>query len=277
MAARPALGRTAVAGILLVVLSLAVACGSDEETSGTTSSDAPEQGSAPAAEELDGTEHVSTEVTGREMVDDSRISVSFDDGIMSVSSGCNTMFGPYRLAEGSLAWSETPAATLVACPSEELTAQDEWLTDLLVGGVEVTLADGELTLQDGDTTIALTSSPVDLEALMGRTWTVIGTVADRTTSRLPRGVRRPWLSPGRGGLAQLFTGCNSGRTRVSVDGDDLVFGHASTSRGGCRTAALQTERKVLAMVNDNRSDYVAHHDDLLLVTTDGVGLLFQVR
>ena len=96
----------------------------------------------------------STEVTGHDLVPDTTISLVFEDGNLSANAGCNTMSAAYEVTDGNIAWSGPAAATMMAC-SDELTAQDEWLTELLTGGVDAT--------QDGDT---LTLTDVDLEIVL---------------------------------------------------------------------------------------------------------------
>ena len=71
---------------------------------------------------------------------------------------------------------------------------------------DATVEDDALTLQAGGVTIELaTDAPDDLESLLGRTWTAIGTVSDGAVSRLPVDTRRPRLDvvqgwfPGFGG------------------------------------------------------------------------------
>ena len=78
--------------------------------------------------------YVSTEVTGHDLVADTTIRLTFEDGNLSVNAGCNTMFAPYELTDDSLAWTEEPAATMMGCP-DDLTAQDQWLAELFTTGV----------------------------------------------------------------------------------------------------------------------------------------------
>ena len=55
---------------------------------------------------FDGTEWLSTAVTedgaDRPLVDGTRIRLSFTDGELAASAGCNTMGGAYRIEEGLL-------------------------------------------------------------------------------------------------------------------------------------------------------------------------------
>jgi heat shock protein HslJ len=272
------------AGLALLLLGALAACADDpddasSDTPATTSGSPASESPAPVgldATALEGTSYASTSVEGRELVAGTSVEVGFEGGTMSVWAGCNTVFGPFEVDGTTLTWSAEPATTLMACdPDRE--AQDEWLTDLFRGGVDATVDGDTLTVAADDTTIELaTAAPEDLSALLGRTWTVIGTVSDGAVSRLPVNTRRPRLDVGSDGLARLFTGCRSGRVTVQVDGDALVFSNATVQRGRCTGPARKTERAVLALL-DGPSDNAELHDHLLVVTKAGEGLFFEVR
>ena len=116
----------------------------------------------------------------------------------------------------------------------------------------------------------------NLEELLGRTWTVRGIVEDGVTSRVPSGVRNPRLEVGSDGLSRLDTGCNAGRTTVTVGEDFLTFGHPAVTRQACPGAAGGVEQAVLAVV-DGQSDHVWYRAATLVVTKGDRGLVFEVR
>ena len=85
---------------------------------------------------------------------DSTLRIAFVDGGISVNAGCNTLFGPADLSDGTIALTGALAGTRMACPPE-LMAQDDQLAAFLSAGPTWSL-DGELlTLSDGTTTITL--------------------------------------------------------------------------------------------------------------------------
>lgn len=270
-----------VLGTLLIVLSgLLAACSADspdatseptsESTSESTSTGTPVDRAA-----LAGTAYVSTRVDGHDLVPETEIELAFEGDQMSASAGCNTMFASYDLTGTTLAWVAEPASTLIGC-EPELADQDQWLAELLTTGVAAT-SDGEsLTLTGDGVTIELTSTAATaLQGLLGSRWTAVGTISDGTTSRLPVRTRRPTLSVRNDGLARLFTGCNSGRTTVRINGSSLAFANTRVTRGTCEGPAGETERAVLALL-DGPSDHAEVRDTLLIVTKDGQGLLFEI-
>lgn len=272
-------------GAALCLTALLAACGGDSgqdpdtgasPSSGSTTTSA--EATAPVLDRaaLDGTSYASTSVEGRELVPGSTIEMRFDDDSMSVWAGCNNLFGAYEVDDTTLAWSGEPASTMMGCEAA-LADQDQWLAGLLTSGVTAA-ADGDtLTLEGDGVTIELATAPADdLDGLLGRTWTVFGTVSDGAVSRLPVDTRRPRLDVAADGLARVFTGCRSGRTTVRVDGTTVEFANTTIQRGQCTGPARQTERDVLALL-DGPSDNAERHDSFLVLTRGGRGLFFQVR
>jgi len=220
--------------------------------------------------------YVSTQVTGYDLVANTSIRLTFEDGNLSANAGCNTMFAPYELTEDTLAWTGEPAQTMMGCV-EDLAAQDEWLAGLLTGGVEAASTASGLTLTSGDVVIELARAPEeDLQQLLGKTWTVVATMADGKTDRIPQSITRPRIVAGADGLSRLNTSCNTGRTTVTVDETSITFGHPAITRRGCQEPERTIEQRVLAVV-DGTSDYVVFDGSVLIVVKGDHGLVFQVR
>ncbi len=267
----------AVLGTLLLLLAGLTAC-SDDSGDGTAEPTSTGQASATPVDSgsLDGTAYVSTRVEGRELVPGSEIQLLFEDDVMSVSAGCNTMFGAYEMTGSTLAWVTEPASTMVGC-DPELAEQDAWLTELLTTGAEATSAGEILTLTSDDVAVLLAStSAATLDGVLGSTWTAIGTISEGTTSRLPVQTRRPTLNVRGDGLARVFTGCNSGRTTVRINESSLAFANTRVTSGACDGPAGKTERAMLALL-DGPADHAEVRDHLLIVTKDGQGMVFEIR
>ncbi|KYH45332.1 META domain-containing protein [Branchiibius sp. NY16-3462-2] len=101
---------------------------------------------------LNGRSFVSSTVTGHDLVADSSISLSFEDGRLAARPGCNNYSGPVAVTDGKIAWSGPAISTRMAC-SEELMAQDDWFSQLLTDGAELSVGDNALTLTAGDVTL----------------------------------------------------------------------------------------------------------------------------
>jgi heat shock protein HslJ len=262
----------------VLVLGALAGCGDSGDTSGdspTTTAD--ESPMAVDAAALDGATYESTSVEGHDLVEGSTIELGFEDGTMSVSAGCNTMFGPYDVTDGTLAWTGAPASSMMACAAE-LEEQDQWLTDLFTSGVQATGDGAALALTDGAVTIELadTSAP-PLDTLIGKAWTVVGTIADGATARLPVHTRRPWLTVAADGNTRVFTGCHSGRTSVRIVDDQIAFGKTNVPRGRCRGPARLNEEAVLAVIDHKTTDYAHFDGNILIAIVGDKGLVFQIR
>ncbi|HSL57533.1 MAG TPA: META domain-containing protein [Acidimicrobiales bacterium] len=127
----------------VALAALLAGCGDDD---GTTSL---------AAADLDGRTFVVTSVEGQTLVDGSEVSVTFEDGNISVQGGCNTLFGAYELDGSTLSPAGELAMTQRAC-DEPLMAQDDWLAAMIADEPDVSLDGGTLTLATDD--IALTAT-----------------------------------------------------------------------------------------------------------------------
>jgi heat shock protein HslJ len=267
----------AVLAVLLVLLGgLLTACSDDAGGEADDPSPAATTSETPAEPPTLAAAYTSTHVEGHDLVAGTEIELAFEDDVMSVSAGCNTLFATYELTDSLLAWADQPASTMIGC-DQELSEQDQWLAEIFSTGLTAQ-TDGEETLTltgDGVTIELQSTAATSLEGVLGRNWTGIGTIADGTTSRLPVRTRRPTLSVRDDGLARLFTGCTSGRTTVRVDGSTLAFANTRVMRGNCQGAAGDTHRAVLELL-DGTADHAELRDHLLIVTKGGRGMLFEI-
>jgi heat shock protein HslJ len=132
--------RSRMMAVALAALLLAAGgCGDDDDGSGAGPG-------PPAAADLDGRTFVSTGAEGFTLVPGTQVTLTFEDGNVSASAGCNTMSGPYEIDDGTLEVGDM-ASTLIGCP-DDLQRQDETLQDLLTGGPGMTL-DGEVLTISG--------------------------------------------------------------------------------------------------------------------------------
>jgi heat shock protein HslJ len=157
---------------------------------------------------------------------------------------------------------------------------------LLAGGLVAGCSDSEPEVGPGDrgtetpspgeNSPGTTTTADDLTNLIGRTWTVVATIADGATQRLAVRTARPWITVGDDGLSGLFTGCNSGRTVVRIEGNTISFGKTRVTRGACEGPARLTEEAVLDVL-EGASDDVTLNGKVLVVEKGDTGLVFQVR
>lgn len=152
---------TLIVAAALSALALTACSNSEKASTQTTTATAPTTApdatvvEQPAGEvTLTGKTFTATEVTGHTLVEDSALTIMFEDETIAVRAGCNNMNGGYTFGEGTL---EAPmlASTMMAC-EPELMAQDQWVGEFLAAAPDAELSGETLTLTSGDTTIVLT-------------------------------------------------------------------------------------------------------------------------
>ncbi len=245
----------------VICLGFLAACGDDDDGAG---------GSPP---DIDGREFVSEEVQGHELVPDSQIRIAFQDEALSANAGCNTMNGGYAF-DGSTLEVEMLATTEMAC-EEPLMAQDQFVSELLMGGPTVTLDGDTLTITSGDTVVTMLDREVaepDLP-LEDTAWTLDAIIANEAVSGVPEGVEST-LVIGADGSAAVNTGCNSGSTSVTVGDGTLTFDPMAVTLMLCEGDGGSVEQAVLATLAGEVT-YSIERDVLSIRAADGSGLDYR--
>lgn len=262
----------AVVGRLLVLatvvgLLVAAGCGDGDGEAdvgtGSTSSTAARDTSAP----LDGRAFVSTSVEGRELVPGSTVTMSFQEGRVSVQAGCNTMTGPYTF-DGTTLTVGDMAGTMMGC-EPALMDQDQWLAGYLAAGPAASLEGDTLRLTADGVTVTLVDRTVAEPArpLAGTAWSLETLVEGEAASSVPAGVEPPTMQIGEDGFAAVFTGCNRGRSAVGTNGPTLSFGPLALTRMACPGDAAAVEASVVAVL-DGDVTFAIEGDQLTLTKGD---------
>ena len=233
---------------------------------------------APSDDEgsLEGSEWLSIAVTesgvDRPLVDGTQIRLTFADGQLGASAGCNSIGGPYRIEEGLLLF-EGGGMTEMGC-DDERHAQDEWLVGFLAAQPAIAHEGDKLTLTSGETVIALQDREVaepDLP-LTGTTWTVDSLISGDAVSSVP-GDATATLVFTDDGRVEVDTGCNTGGGPYEVTDSTLRIGVVETTLIGCDGAVAQLELAVLAVLHAGEVDYAIDAGTLTLMAGDqGLGL-----
>jgi len=267
----------AVAAVSLAAALVLASCGSSDSgakggsgadgttTEATTSTTAASGG----ALGLDGKAFTATGVEGYEPVADSQLTLTFQDGNLSVNAGCNTLFSTYEVDGDQLAWSGTPGGTMMGCP-DDLMNQDTWLIELFTAGVTAQLDGDELTLTSDDVTITL--AEVADAPLEGTAWTLESVVADDAVSTYASGEGGdPTLTIAEDGTVQVFTGCNTGNTTAEVTDTTITFAPMAMTQMMCADAA-EVEAAVTTVL-DGETTYVIDGSSLTITKGD-TGLIY---
>jgi heat shock protein HslJ len=102
---------------------------------------------------LAGQTFVSADVDGEQLVEDTRITLTFTADTLSADAGCNTMHGSYTIDDDVLKV-DAMVQTLMSC-GPTLDAQDQWVAAFLQAGPTATLVHDVLTLEHDGTEVVL--------------------------------------------------------------------------------------------------------------------------
>jgi heat shock protein HslJ len=261
----------------LVATAALAACGSDADGSATSdsptdqTSDSQTETSVPTSgsDGLDGRSFVSTEVDGHELVPDSVVRLTFEDGSLSINAGCNTMFGGYTV-EGDVLSAPTMAMTEMAC-DPALMEQDAWISGLISNGPTVTVDGDTLTIAGPD---AQTITFLDTEVaepdqpLEGTRWVVDGLLANEGVSTVPIGAEASITISD--GTAAVEAGCNTGSATVTITDSTITFGPLMLTRMACPQPQMDLENAVVSVLSGDVA-YTIDSSTLQLRTSTDAG------
>jgi heat shock protein HslJ len=218
-------------------------------------------GTAAAPQPLEGRTFLSTSVTkdgaDRPLVPGTQVRISFTDGRIGLSAGCNIMGGAYGVDGGQLLVAAA-GMTEMGC-DDARHAQDDWLTSFISSRPTLRLTGNDLVLEADGTVVTLADRKVsepDL-ALVGPTWTVTSIVSGDTVSSIPDGIVATLQFAADGGV-RVRTGCNEGTARAQIDSKTIRFSDIALTKRACEGAAAQMEAAVLSVL---RADQVAYRID----------------
>ncbi|MFJ8954236.1 META domain-containing protein [Streptomyces sp. NPDC102381] len=161
--------------------------------------------------------------------------------------------------------------TMMLCEGKDVAAFEKTLARTLAekNTVEAKGDDLTLTRENGDT---VTLAKQRDAKLVGTKWNVTSLSADDTTSSVPKAAQgRARLVFDKDGHVSARLGCNSGRAKATVKGDDITFGPLSSTRMGCIGEAAKLERTMLDVLKKKVS-YEIQGDSLTLKAPGGNGI-----
>ena len=219
---------------------------------------------------LDGRTFLSTKVEGHDLVRGSTIRLTFQDGRIGVSAGCNQMSGSYAFVGGHLKTGQM-ATTEMGC-EPPLMAQDVWVGTFL-DGATVTLAGDTLTLVNGGVTMTLTDRKVadPDRPLQGTRWVVDGIIAGDAVSSVPAGVTASLTIANDQLRVQI--GCSGGVALVQATATTLTIGPIAPMQEGCAPDGSAIQKAVWAVLSGQVT--YAIEADVLTLTSGPAGLMLR--
>jgi heat shock protein HslJ len=256
-------------GILLAMgVSLLAGCSSDhnkEEKSAATPM---------------GRTFVSTAVEGQQIPGGGPMTLTFADGKISASSGCNSANGTVDLANGILHVG-TLASTLMACPDERGQA-DSWQDKVLTSLPKWRLDDSTLTLTGKDITVTLLDKKVAQpdKPLIGTTWIVTALMTpDAQIRSQTLDEVKPTLTIAPDGAVSGSAGCNRmtghATPAPAANGPDVTF-QIGITKMACAPEIMEVEQAVLKAL-DGKTTATIDANTLILRNTNGSGLTLRAE
>ncbi len=246
--------------LVLATLLVATACGQgDDNASGSGS---------PTG--LDGRTFLSTAATGIELVADTRVSITFENGTVRANAGCNTMSGDYELVDGRIVVAQLTATEMGCDPPRH--AQDDAIASLLMLGASYELTGDELVLRRDAIELRLTDRRVadPDRPLVGTAWELDTLIDGEVASTSPAGYAATLRIEG--DRFTLDGSCNDFDGPVTVEGDRLVFGQTRMTAVGCGDLE-EIERRLMSFFQGEATFTI--EADRLTITNGDRGLAFR--
>lgn len=233
----------------------------------------------PAATPM-GRTFVSTAVDGPQIPGGGPLTLTFADGRISASSGCNTADGTVDFTDDTLHVG-TLASTLMACPGDRGEA-DSWQDKLLTALPKWQLDDGTLTLTGKDVTVTLLDKKLAQpdKPLIGTTW-IISTLMtpDAQIRSQTLDYVKPTLAIAPDGAVSGSAGCNRmtghATAEPTANGPDVTF-QIGTTKMLCAPEIMEVEQSVLKVL-DGKTTATIDADTLILRNTNGFGLTLRAQ
>lgn len=234
----------------------------------------PPAGTGPA---LNGRTFLSIKVmdggVAKPLVQGTVIRISFTDGQIGASAGCNTIGGTYTLDGDTLIFQGGGMTEMGCDPARH--AQDDWLAAILGARPTITLNGNDLVLTSGTTTITMLDKEIadPDRALVGQTWTLSSIITGEAVSSVPAGVTAT-ITFHDDGSVDIQPGCNSGGGRYEVDGESISFTDLITTEMACMGGGGQVEAAVLSVLSAQSITWAIDAGSLTLMAGD-IGLQFS--
>ena len=272
----------AVVGLLLVLT--ACSNGSDDESATTvqttltpeaiTTTTVPAE-TADGEPDLDGVSFAVSDISGYVPAGAAYLDLSFQNGTLAASLGCNILAAPYLLEGNQLKWTTEPRGEFTCSTSE--TADETRLRDLLTRGTIASVEGGVLTIEGAGASISF--SQVEPTPLEDTVWYLHGTISDGAALATPSG-SLPTLQMVRGDTARMTTECDNGLAVVAIEEGSINFSDPLWDGLSCTQETTMSAAEN-AMLKDRFQQVLDGHTDFtigaqtLIIKNDDQGLILR--
>jgi len=184
---------------------------------------------------------------GFEPLAGSTVSLSFRDGSLGVSAGCNSLGGEFSLDDGHLVLAEGGITERGCDPAPH--AQDEWLWAFIQARPQLELEGTSLTLTGASAVLAFRDREVadPDRPLVATPWTIDTFFSSDAASNLPLSSDPTFVFAADGNL-QFDTTCNSGTGKYTVAGNQITLSTVDLTLIACGGASAFAENHILKVL-----------------------------
>jgi heat shock protein HslJ len=216
------------------------------------------------------------------LVTGTTLRLSFQDGSIGASAGCNSMSGGATWSDGVLVIDGNALATTEMGCDPALMDQDTWFANLLTSHPTLARDGDALTITSDKTAIVLSDEGAVTPnlSLSGPQWKLESIGSGDAVSSVPAGASASVIFRASGDL-RANLGCNLGQGTYSVDGDELTFGPLDSTQRACERPASDVEDAMVSVLHE-KVHYAVDGDMLTLTPEDPTGdsptaLTFRAR
>lgn len=221
--------------LVLGSLTLLPAC-NGKAFGGDAGANEGDGGSQPPSEE--GRTFLFQSAMGFTPVENTTVRLSFQEGSIGFSAGCNIFGGSYSLQGDKLIVTELGSTNIGCEPA--LAAQDDWLAEFITSSPTFDLDDNDLTLADSEATLRFLDRRVadPDRPLIGSLWSINTLISGPVAQGGFPG--EPTVTFDAQGQVHVFTGCNTGTGEYSATGPQLSLSAIAYTEQACANAAFAT-------------------------------------
>lgn len=192
-----------------------------------------------------------------------RLRLSFNDGQLSFSAGCNSYSGPYSLCDGKLCVSQL-GGTEIGCDPQRHT-QDEWFASFFEASPQLGITGAALALEGANATLELLDREVadPDRPLAGRVWSIDTFIQGDAASSSPTATPAT-LEFGTNGRLSVFDTCNGGSATYTRSGQTLTLSAVSFGVGDC-SGDVTADDRVQAVIAEGQLTFAIDANRLTLM------------
>jgi heat shock protein HslJ len=257
---------------LMTIALIATACGGGQSPASTAPAaptnppDQPKAQPPSGKDTLDGTSWTLATLNGQAPLKGTTVTLNFVAGKAAGSDGCNNYSGSYTADGTNIKFSQSMAATMMACPDPIMKQATAYMQAL--GQAATYKADAkQLTLYDASGKELATFSAQSSD-LGGTSWIVTGyNNGKQAVVSVMAGTELTANFDANGQLSGS-AGCNTYSAAYKTEGDKISIGPAATTRKACELAVMDQEQQYLAALS-TAATYRIDGTKLELRTADG--------